>query len=191
MRHTETKINVHKSTIKSRMAHQPEEQALVFKLAAAAHLKRPYGGYGRYCPQAKTRNKSCQKIPIARSTPSKKSPTQAQGQQYEALAISYLQAQGLLLLAKNLRCKAGEIDCLMLDDRTLVFIEIRQRKQSYYGGAAASINQQKQQRIKKAANYFLPQICRRLDLKQLPYCRFDAVTFDGEGENLQWFKNAF
>ncbi|SUA55328.1 YraN family protein [Oligella urethralis] len=183
MKHAETKINIHESTIKNRMQHQPTEQALVFKLAAAAPLKRPYGNYGRHRVKAKKHKQP--------NTQSKLSATQAQGQRYEALAIDFLKAQGLLLLAKNLRCKVGEIDCLMLDAQTLVFVEIRQRSYAYYGGAAASINQQKQLRIKLAANYFLPQICHRLGLKQMPYCRFDSVTFDGKKQDMQWLKNAF
>ena len=187
MEQAKTKINIHESTIKNHMQHQPAEQALVFKLAAAAPLKRPYGNYGRHRIKAKRRPQK-HKQP---STQSKLSATQAQGQRYEALAIDFLKAQGLLLLAKNLRCKMGEIDCLMLDAQTLVFVEIRQRSYAYYGGAAASINQQKQERIKLAANYFLPQICHRLGLKQMPYCRFDSVTFDGKKQDIQWLKNAF
>ncbi|MDK7178171.1 hypothetical protein QP445_12130, partial [Micrococcus luteus] len=99
MEHAETKINCHESTIKNHMQHQPAEQALVFKLAAAAPLKRPYGNYGRHRVKAKKHKQP--------NTQSKLSATQAQGQRYEALAIDFLKAQGLLLLAKNLRCKVG------------------------------------------------------------------------------------
>lgn len=183
MKNDDTKINIITTTLKGRMSHNQAEQETVFKLAATPRLRRPYGLYG-------IRRRKTKKTSNTQINP-KLSPYQAQGQRYEQQAINFLKAQGMIFIAKNLCCKLGEIDCVMLDDQTLVFVEVRQRSQSFYGDAAASINKQKQHRIKQAANYFLPKLCRHLALKKMPCCRFDVLTFDGEDQSLQWLRHAF
>ena len=158
------------------------EQHIVFDLLSKPHLRRPYGRYGA------RRNK----VKASVNTPSSTlSPTQAQGQEFEQRAINFLQTKGMKLIAKNLRCKVGEIDCVMLHEKTLVFVEVRQRSQQYFGDAAASITKQKQGKIKRSANYFLPKLCRHLGLREIPSCRFDVVTFDGKEQRYQWLINAF
>jgi putative endonuclease len=101
--------------------------------------------------------------------------------------LRHLQAQGLELVQRNYRTPGrggGEIDLIMRDtDRTLVFVEVRKRRSSQYGGALASVTFAKQRRIVFAAQHYL------LKLHQMPPCRFDVVAV--EGEDLQWFKAAF
>ncbi|WP_174872885.1 YraN family protein [Vogesella oryzae] len=104
------------------------------------------------------------------------------GNQFEQLAASYLQQQGLQLLGSNWQCRFGEIDLIMQDGASLVFVEVRARADSRFGGAAASISAAKCRKLTAAANLYLSQ--HRLDMP----CRFDAVLFDGTAP-AQWLKN--
>lgn len=106
------------------------------------------------------------------------------GAEAEQLAASYLQRQGLTLVETNYRCRFGEIDLILRDGPTLVFAEVRQRSRSDFGGAAASIDARKQQRIILAARHYLAA------LNRTPPCRFDAVLLDSTAR-LEWVKNAF
>jgi putative endonuclease len=108
------------------------------------------------------------------------------GAQAEQLAARYLQQQGLRLIAQNYRSRFGEIDLIMHDGTTLVFIEVRLRRNSGFGGAAASIDARKQKRIISTAQQYLASLAR------VPRCRFDAVLLDDtQGGNMHWLKNAF
>lgn len=104
----------------------------------------------------------------------------------EQWAERYLQRQGLKPVARNYRSRFGEIDLIMRDGTTLVFVEVRLRRNGAFGGAAASIDAHKQQRLVRTAQQYLAA------LSQLPPCRFDAVLMDdAEGRNVQWLRNAF
>lgn len=101
----------------------------------------------------------------------------------EDRAAAYLQQQGLKPVARNWRCRQGELDLVMRDGSTLVFVEVRSRANAAFGGAGASITQTKQAKLIRAAEHYLLQQPHRGD------CRFDAVLIDGNA--LQWLKNAF
>ena len=104
----------------------------------------------------------------------------------EQQAEQYLQSRGLELVSRNYRSRFGEIDLIMRDGTSLVFVEVRMRRNAGFGGAAASINAQKQQRLILTAHQYLA------GLSHTPPCRFDAILMDAaNGENLQWLKNAF
>ena len=103
------------------------------------------------------------------------------GRDAEARALAFLQQQGLTLIEKNFRCRAGEIDLIMHDVQTLVFIEVRSRKNKHFGGAAASVGPVKQQRLWRSASLYL------LKYPKPPACRFDLVAI--EGNDLRWMKN--
>lgn len=121
-----------------------------------------------------------------------RSPTQQKGDRYERAAQTYLQQAGLRLVARNLSCRVGEIDLVMLDGEVLVFAEVRARTSDRFGGALASVTAGKQARLKRAAAYWLPILRRRLGqrLCSAPIrCRFDVLAF--EGEDLHWVKHAF
>lgn len=107
----------------------------------------------------------------------------------EDQAARALVMQGLHLLARNLRCRAGEIDLVARDGPTLVFIEVRFRRSRRFGGAIASVGRHKRLRLIRAARYFLPELCRHHFGGQLPPCRFDVVGF--EGGRLCWIRHAF
>lgn len=121
--------------------------------------------------------------------PTPRSPTQRQGRQAETRALAHLTAAGLLPLARNLACKAGEIDLVCLDGDTLVFVEVRERRDARFGGAAASIGRAKQQRLLRTALYWLPSLSRRHFHGRQPPCRFDAVVLDGHA--VEWIRYAF
>ena len=107
------------------------------------------------------------------------SPTQRQGSRFEQQACEFLQAQGLMLIAQNWQQpKVGELDLIMLEKgqawSTLVFIEVRQRQRSGFGDAALSVTKSKQNKIIKAARYFLQQHPQYSDYE----CRFDVIAYD-------------
>ena len=105
------------------------------------------------------------------------------GQEAENLSAEFLQRQGLRLVTRNYRCRMGEIDLVMDDRGTLVFVEVRLRKNNLFGGAGASITAHKQGKLVRAAQHYLQQQAVQ------PPCRFDAVLLDGG--RLEWIKDAF
>jgi putative endonuclease len=110
------------------------------------------------------------------------------GNQAERIAAEYLQKQGLKLLETNYRCRFGEIDLVMQDCKTLVFVEVRLRSSNTFGGAAYSINSSKQKKLVITAEHYLQQHNAASKLA----CRFDAILMDKtSAENVQWIQNAF
>lgn len=111
------------------------------------------------------------------------------GDQGEADALRHLQASGLTLITRNYRCPGGELDLVMLDQQTLVFVEVRFRRDRHFGGALASINSRKQQRLLLAAQRFLQTHREYQKLR----ARFDVVSLEGNAgtPTLQWIKDAF
>lgn len=104
----------------------------------------------------------------------------------EQLAAQYLQRQGLKLLQTNYSCRFGEIDLILQDADTHVFVEVRLRSSSAYGGAAASIDVRKQAKLVRTAQHYLS------GLKCIPPCRFDAILMQSaDSRNIDWIKNAF
>ena len=92
---------------------------------------------------------------------------------------------GLQLLARNWRCRHGEIDLIAQEGGTLVFAEVRYRRNGRFGGAAESVTAAKQARLIAAARLYL---MRRPDAD----CRFDVLLLDSlEAERIRWIRNAF
>lgn len=110
------------------------------------------------------------------------------GERAEEHAEAYLQQQGLTTCAKNYRCKLGEIDLIMLDGGTLVFVEVRLRTNRLFLSAAESVTLAKQQKIIRTAQRFLQE--RNLSDKYA--CRFDVIAFNKtESGNPEWIRDAF
>jgi len=111
------------------------------------------------------------------------------GSAAENAALKFLAARGLQLVARNYRCRGGEIDLVMLDGETLALIEVRYRSSDAFGGAAASVTWHKQRRIVFAARHLLAM---RRELNRYP-ARFDVVAVSGNGEKpaIEWLKAAF
>lgn len=106
------------------------------------------------------------------------------GNDAEDRALRHLTANGLRLVERNVRCRGGEIDLVMRDRDALVFIEVRSRRSRSHGGALASIDARKQQRILLAARTWLARHPR----DAMRALRFDVVAFEGD-EDPQWLRN--
>lgn len=117
------------------------------------------------------------------------SPTQKAGSDREDQALRLLQRAGLVLLARNLSCRHGEIDLVMRDGDTLVFVEVRSRANPRFGGAAASVDRSKQQRLIRSAAFLLPTLARAYWNACTPRARFDVVAFERHAPH--WLRNAF
>lgn len=117
------------------------------------------------------------------------SPTQRVGAAHEDRALERLNQAGLIPLARNLRCRAGEIDLVMREGDELVFIEVRARTDRRYGGAAASVSHDKRARLARSAALLIPDLVRRHWGGRYPRVRFDVVAFDGD--EMTWLRAAF
>ncbi len=107
------------------------------------------------------------------------------GGQAEAVAAVYLQQQGMKFICSNYHCRFGEIDLVMRDNKTLVFVEVRLRSHSAFGGAAGSITGAKRQRLVHTAQHYLQQHGETA-------CRFDAILMRSlDMQDIEWIKNAF
>jgi len=113
------------------------------------------------------------------------------GDSYEEKAADWLNSQGLELIARNYRAKTGEIDIIAIQERTLVFIEVRARSHPAFAGAAASVTRRKQQRILRTAQCFMQS---RRKFSDYP-CRFDVIAFEppqsGSNNEINWIRSAF
>lgn len=107
------------------------------------------------------------------------------GQEAESIATEYLKQQGLRLISSNYRCRFGEIDLIMQDGKSLVFVEVRMRKNNSFGGAAYSITPAKQKKIILTAQHFLAQHGETAS-------RFDVILMQTpQIAGIEWIKNAF
>ncbi len=106
---------------------------------------------------------------------------QRQGRAWEDTALAHLRRHGLVLVEANFACKGGEVDLVMRDGDTLVFVEVRQRAGNAHGGAAASITPAKIRRLVRAARFYL------MRFPEAPACRFDVVAIDAG--QLEWLQD--
>ncbi len=109
----------------------------------------------------------------------------ARGIEAEAIAARYLEARGVRIVARNYRCRGGEVDLIGFDGATLVFFEVRLRTRSDFGGAGASVTFHKQRRVVLAAQHYL--------IGKTPgACRFDVIAMsDLDAASIEWIKDAF
>ena len=113
----------------------------------------------------------------------------AAGNSFEQRACAELERAGLKLLVRNYCTRHGELDLVMRDGDTVVFVEVRYRKSASHGDAAASVTASKQARLILAAQHWLaahPQHARRT-------CRFDVISYDGPVDAIRrdWLRGAF
>lgn len=114
----------------------------------------------------------------------------ASGDRAEQLALEHLEARGLTLVARNFRCRLGEIDLVMRERQSLVFVEVRFRKTSRFATALESVDFRKQRKLTRAAGFFLG---RHSEFRNHAV-RFDVVALDGPSQDrykLQWVRDAF
>lgn len=116
-----------------------------------------------------------------------------QGEDAEMACCSYLKSHGLKLIDRNFSCRLGEIDIIMHDNNMLVFVEVRFRKSNVFGGGLESITLSKQNKLRKAAEFYMQQN------NQYKNARFDVVSMSTHTQarpssrhyNFDWIKNAF
>ena len=114
------------------------------------------------------------------------------GQAAEDLACRYLQDQGLHLIERNYRCKRGEIDLVMRDASSVVFVEVRYRRNHRFGSGAESVDRHKQAKLTATALHYLQS---NKAAAKSP-ARFDVVSVSVQGKSghttaIEWIKNAF
>jgi len=107
----------------------------------------------------------------------------------EAAARGFLLDHGLRAVSANANYRFGELDLVMLDGDTLVFVEVRYRRSAGFGGGAASVDARKRRRLVKAAQAFLLAHRRYADVP----CRFDVVDASGDpaAPVFDWLRDAF
>ena len=111
------------------------------------------------------------------------------GRNAETIAKKYLCKKGLKLIEKNFTTKSGEIDLVMADGKTIVFVEVRYRQNTRFGLPEETVTLSKQRKIIKAAEYYLLQ--HRLSGEC--ECRFDIVAIHGtiSKPDINWITDAF
>lgn len=112
-----------------------------------------------------------------------------QGSHVEALARDFLRRQGLTPVAANANYRGGELDLVMRDGDTLVFVEVRYRRGSGFGGGAASVDANKRRKLVHAAGLFL---AAHREYAKAP-CRFDVIDASGDPQApaFDWLRDAF
>lgn len=107
------------------------------------------------------------------------------GAAYEEQAAHFLIGQGYQILERNYRCRQGEIDLIAKDGKTLVFVEVKYRKDKQKGHPLEAVNRYKQQKIIHTAMYY----CYKQKVFDAQACRFDIVSI--LGEDIELLKHAF
>ena len=120
--------------------------------------------------------------------------TRQAGAYWEKTAESFLVEKGLKLLQRNFSSRLGEIDLIMEDDKTVVFVEVRYRKNGHFGGGVESITIHKQNKISRTAAWYLVKNPGRAE----QFCRFDIISIESISNNphkkeqgIDWIQNAF
>lgn len=107
------------------------------------------------------------------------------GKEYEEKAAAYLEKQGMRLLARNFRCRQGEIDIIGIHKEMLVFVEVKYRKNNSHGMAEEAVGVSKQRKICHTSDYFRVRNSQYQGLQ----VRYDVIAITGE--TLIWYQNAF
>lgn len=109
------------------------------------------------------------------------------GKKGEILACEFLREAGLILVEKNFRLRFGEVDLIMQEGETLVFVEVKYRSSQAFGGSLAAVTRKKQQKIKLVAKVYIQRFA------EPPTVRFDVVGISpqGSGFRFEWVKGAF
>jgi len=111
------------------------------------------------------------------------------GARWEKTAESFLRKHGLKLLQRNFTSRFGEIDLVMEDENTVVFVEVKYRKSDQHGSGAEAVTFHKQGRISRTAAWYLAKNPHRAE----QVCRFDVISIDPQkgDQGIDWIENAF
>jgi putative endonuclease len=120
----------------------------------------------------------------------KKQTSHARGKVTESFAEHYLIKQGLQPIDRNIHCRQGEIDLIMRDGDTFVFIEVKYRKNNHFGSATEAVSITKQNKINHCVAFYFHKA--NLNEYNTP-CRFDVIALEGDinKPEITWLKNAF
>jgi len=115
--------------------------------------------------------------------------TRQSGAEWEKTAESFLRGHGLKLLQRNFSSRFGEIDLIMEEETTIVFIEVKYRKSNEHGSGADAVTFHKQNRISRTAGWYMAKNPHRAE----QFCRFDVISIDPQSrkQGIKWIKNAF
>ena len=106
----------------------------------------------------------------------------------EDAAARHLEENGLVLLGRNVRYRDGEIDLVALDGPTLVFVEVKWRRNDARGTPAEAVTSRKRARVIRAARRWLVENPARAGAREV---RFDVVAIREEPPELAWIRGAF
>ena len=110
------------------------------------------------------------------------------GAHAEQLAYRYLCDRGLHPVARNFRCRGGEIDLIMLDEGCLTFVEVRFRQSSAFSAPGPTVDRHKQRKLIRTAALFAARHPRYAQATM----RFDVVAIEGDAaERVRWIRDAF
>ncbi len=126
--------------------------------------------------------------PSAKRGAGGRTPKQRAGAAAEESACALLVAAGCRIVARNVRYREGELDIVAWDGGTLVFVEVRLRRDARYGGATASVDEFKRRRLVRAARHYLAET-HGAQMRAWPPCRFDVVGTTGASQD--WLRDAF
>lgn len=118
-----------------------------------------------------------------------KANSRQSGAQWEKVAESFLSNRGLKLLHRNFSSRFGEIDLIMEDQQTVVFVEVKYRQSNSHGSGADAVNFYKQGRISRTAAWYLAKNPHRAE----QVCRFDVLSINSQKteHGINWIKSAF
>ncbi|MFV0465338.1 MAG: YraN family protein [Lachnospiraceae bacterium] len=109
------------------------------------------------------------------------------GTKYENIAAEYLIGKGYQILEKNFRCRSGEIDLIARKDSSIIFIEVKYRRNARHGDPKESVHYRKQLVISRVASYYLLKSGHGFTSP----CRFDVIAILGDESQIQHIQNAF
>ena len=119
-----------------------------------------------------------------------KTTTRSKGQETEDACCDYLKNKGLVLIERNFHCRHGEIDLIMKENKTIVFIEVRYRKNNDFGGALESITPSKQIKVKASAETYI-QTHKISGAVRIDFVAMTIAPNEDSDYLFDWIKNAF
>ncbi len=108
-----------------------------------------------------------------------------EGRKYEDMACEYLKKNGFSIIERNYRSVTGEIDIIAREGKSLVFVEVKGRKNEKFGSPLEAVNKPKQLKIIKTAICFVKQ--NKMCSEKI---RFDVVGISS-GDKIEHIKDAF
>ncbi len=116
--------------------------------------------------------------------------TRVVGANAEYLALNFLKKKGLTPVQQNFQCRLGELDLVMLDENSLVIVEVRYRGSNSLVAAGLTVDRRKQQKLIRTTALYLAWHPRYADCT----VRFDVIGIDATAKDemsIEWIRDAF